>query len=60
MGANQFWNLRQYSLILAKAGKVPEAITAAKESLTKAKAANNADYVKMNEKSIADWTAMKK
>lgn len=60
MGANEFWNLRQYSLILAKAGKTSEAIAAAKESLTKAKAANNTDYVKMNEKSIADWTAMKK
>lgn len=60
MGANQYWNLRAYSLILAKAGKTSEAIAAAKESLAKAKAENNADYVKMNEKSIADWMAMKK
>lgn len=60
LGANQFWNLRAYSLILAKAGKTSEAIAAAKESLAKAKEANNGDYVKMNEKSIADWTAMKK
>ncbi|MDZ4709487.1 MAG: DUF2911 domain-containing protein [Saprospiraceae bacterium] len=60
LGANQFWNLRAYSLILAKAGKTSEAITAAKESLVKAKEAKNDDYIKMNEKSIADWTAMKK
>ncbi|HQN63433.1 MAG TPA: ribonuclease J, partial [Flexilinea sp.] len=33
MGANQFWNLRGYSLILAKAGKYTEAIAVAKESL---------------------------
>ena len=60
MGANQFWNLRAYSLILAKAGKTSEAIAAAQQSLAKAKEANNNDYIKMNEKSIADWTAMKK
>ena len=40
MGANQFWNLRVYSLILAKAGKTSEAIAAAKQSLAKAKEAN--------------------
>ena len=60
MGANEFYQLRQYSLILAKAGKVSEAIAAAKESILKSKAANNADYVKMNEKSISEWMAMKK
>jgi len=60
MGANQYWNLRAYSLILAKAGKTQEAISAAKESLTKAKEANNGDYIKMNEKSISDWMALKK
>lgn len=60
MGANQFWNLRAYSLILAKAGKYNDAIAAAKESLTKATEAKNNDYIKMNETSIAEWSKMKK
>ncbi len=60
MGANQFWNLRAYSLILAKAGKHTEAIAAAKESLAKAQEAKNPDYIKMNEASIKEWSAMKK
>ncbi|MEP7323396.1 MAG: DUF2911 domain-containing protein [Saprospiraceae bacterium] len=60
MGANEFYQLRQYSLILAKAGKVSEAIAAAKESLAKSQTAKNNDYVKMNEASIKEWMAMKK
>ncbi len=60
MGANQFFNLRQYSLILAKAGKYSEAIAAAKESLMKSQEAKNNDYIKMNETSIAEWMKMKK
>ncbi len=60
MGANQYWNLRAYSLILAKAGKYNDAIAAAKESLTKATAEKNNDYIKMNETSIAEWGKMKK
>ena len=56
MGANQFWNLRGYSLILAKAGKYTEAIAVAKESLTKATEAKNNDYIKMNNESIAMWS----
>jgi hypothetical protein len=56
MGANQFWNLRAYSLILAKAGKTKEAIAAAKESLVKSQEAKNSDYIKMNEASIAEWS----
>ncbi len=60
MGSNQFFNLRAYSLILAKAGKYPEAIAAAKESLTKSQEAKNNDYIKMNETSIKEWMAMKK
>lgn len=56
MGANQFWNLRGYSLILAKAGKYAEAIAAAKESLAKATEAKNNDYIKMNNESIAMWS----
>jgi len=56
MGANQFWNLRGYSLILAKAGKYTEAIAVAKESLAKATEAKNNDYIKMNNESIAMWS----
>lgn len=59
MGANQFFQLRQYSLILAKAGKTADAIAAAKESLTKSIAAKNNDYIKMNEASIKEWSAKK-
>ncbi|MEP7269100.1 MAG: DUF2911 domain-containing protein [Saprospiraceae bacterium] len=60
MGANQFFYLRQYSLILAKAGKYSEAISAAKESLMKSQEAKNNDYIKMNTESIAEWSKMKK
>ncbi len=61
MGADEkFWVLRQASLIEAKMGEYSDAIEHAKESLAKAKEANNMDYVKMNEESIAEWTKMKK
>lgn len=53
----KFWTLRMESLILADLGKKPEAIAAAKKSLTMAKEAGNADYIRMNEKSIAEWSA---
>ena len=56
MGANQYWNLRGYSLILAKAGKYTEAISVAKESLAKATEGKNNDYIKMNNESIAMWS----
>ncbi|MFN3851826.1 MAG: DUF2911 domain-containing protein [Spirosomataceae bacterium] len=56
MGATQFWNLRQYSLILAKAGKYKEAVDVAKQSLAKATEAKNNDYIKMNNDSIAEWS----
>ncbi|MFI1770540.1 DUF2911 domain-containing protein [Thalassobellus citreus] len=50
-----FWQLRQQSLIYAKAGDVKGAIAAAKKSLAAAEKAGNADYVKMNKESIAEW-----
>ncbi|RRQ48577.1 DUF2911 domain-containing protein [Maribacter algicola] len=52
-----YWQLRQQSLILAKAGDKKGAIEAAKKSLAKAKEAGNADYVKMNEDSLKEWGA---
>tara|TARA_R110002050_G_scaffold74772_6_gene160296 strand:+ start:61662 stop:62507 length:846 start_codon:yes stop_codon:yes gene_type:complete len=50
-----FWQLRQQSLIYAKAGDKKGAIAAAKKSLAAAEKAGNADYVKMNKESIAEW-----
>ena len=52
----RFWYLRQQSLIYAKAGDVKGAIAAAKASMAGAEEAENADYVKMNKESIAEWT----
>ncbi|MCG2462027.1 DUF2911 domain-containing protein [Flavobacteriaceae bacterium F89] len=52
-----FWQLRQQSLIYAKAGDRKGAIETAKKSLAAAKVAGNADYVKMNEDSLREWGA---
>ena len=54
----KFWQLRQKSLIYAKAGDKKGAIEAAKKSLEMAKAAGNNDYVALNEKSLKEWGAM--
>lgn len=51
----RFWQLRQQSLIYAKAGDKKGAIEAAKKSLAGAKEAKNADYIKMNEESLKEW-----
>ena len=51
----RFWQVRREALILADLGRKAEAIAAAKKSLELAKAAGNDDYVRMNEKSIAEW-----
>ncbi|KXN99991.1 dihydrolipoamide dehydrogenase [Aequorivita aquimaris] len=53
----KFWQLRQKSLIYAKAGDKKGAIEAAKKSLELAKAAGNDDYVALNEKSLKEWGA---
>jgi len=53
----RFWQLRQQSLIYAKAGDKKGAIEIAKKSLAAAKEAGNADYVKMNEDSLKEWSA---
>ncbi len=52
-----FWQLRQQSLIQAKAGDKKAAIKTAKKSLAKAKEAGNDDYVKMNTDSLKEWGA---
>ncbi|OZV69762.1 DUF2911 domain-containing protein [Winogradskyella aurantia] len=53
-----FWQLRQQSLIYAKMGDKKKAIEIAKQSLEGAKAAGNADYIKMNTESLKEWGAM--
>lgn len=53
-----FYQIRQKSLIYAKAGDKKGAIEAAKKSLEMAKAAGNTDYVTLNEKSLREWGAM--
>ncbi len=53
-----FWQLRQQSLIQAKAGDKKGAIATAKKSMEGAKAAGNDDYVKMNMDSLKEWGAM--
>lgn len=52
-----FWHYRQQSLIYAKSGDKDGAIKAAKTSLELAEKAGNADYVKMNKDSLAEWGA---
>ena len=54
----RFWQLRQQSLIYAKAGDTKGAIQAAKKSLAGAEKAGNADYIKMNKDSLKEWGAM--
>jgi hypothetical protein len=51
----QFWQLRQQSLIYAASGDKKGAIEIAKKSLAASIEAKNADYVKMNKDSIAEW-----
>jgi hypothetical protein len=51
-----FWQLRMKSLIQAKTGDKKGAIETAKLSLASAEKAKNADYVKMNNDSIKEWS----
>jgi Protein of unknown function (DUF2911) len=51
----RFWMLRHKSLVQAKLGDKKGAIETAKKSLASATEAKNMDYVRMNEKSIAEW-----
>ncbi|MCB9353718.1 MAG: DUF2911 domain-containing protein [Saprospiraceae bacterium] len=62
-GGEKFWMLRMKSLIQAEMGQHKEAIATAEKSMEMAKTEGNNDYVRMNEKSIAEWkekTGMKK
>ncbi len=51
----KFWQLRLQSLIEAKMGDKKSAIASAMKSMEMAKTAGNMDYVRLNEKSIAEW-----
>ena len=52
----RFWQLRQQSLIYAKAGDIKGAISLAQKSLDAAKQAGNEDYIKMSQDSIKEWS----
>jgi len=52
----RFWQVRREALILSKLGRKAEAVKAAQKSLDLAKTAGNDDYVRMNEKSIKEWS----
>lgn len=54
-----YWNVRTKALIQAKMKDYKGAIETATLSKTKAAEAKNDDYVRMNEKSIAEWSKMK-
>ena len=55
----RFWQLRQYSLILAENKLFKRAISVAKKSLKMAKKSGNENYIKMNEASIQNWKNLK-
>ena len=56
LNKDAFWMMREKSLIHAAMGDKKGAIEAAKKSLEVAEKAGNADYVKMNKESIAEWS----
>jgi hypothetical protein len=54
--APRFWMVRREALILHALGRTEEAIKVAKQSKALAQEAGNMDYVRMNEKSIEEWS----
>lgn len=56
MRPEAFWMSRQKSLIQADLGDTKGAVETAKVSLAASEKAGNADYIKMNKESIAEWT----
>jgi tetratricopeptide (TPR) repeat protein len=53
---DKYWMYRQQALILGELNEKDAAINAAKTSLELAIKAGNQDYVRLNEKSIAEWS----
>lgn len=56
MNPDAFWMSRRKSMIQADMGDKKGAVETAKVSLAAAEKAGNADYVKMNKESIAEWS----
>lgn len=52
-----YYFVRLKSQILAKLGDFPEAIQTAKQALELSKAANNVDYIKINQDAIKQWSS---
>ena len=52
----RYWMLRREAVILNKLGRNDEAVEVAKKSMALAQEAGNMDYVRMNEKSIEEWS----
>jgi hypothetical protein len=55
----KFWNLHAQAKIQAKMKDYKGAVKTAEQSMALAKKSNNEDYVRMNEKAIAEWKKMK-
>ena len=58
-GGDMFWILRLKANILAELGRYKEAVAVAEKSTELAKKEGNADYPRMNDKSIAEWSKKK-
>lgn len=56
MEPGKYWMFRQQALILADLNEKEEAIKAAQSSLELAEKAGNQDYVRLNTKSIEEWS----
>ena len=56
LGGDKFWILRLKSQVQADLGMKKDAIATAQKSADLAKAEGNMDYVRMNEKSIEEWS----
>ena len=56
MDGGKYWMYRQQALILAELNEKEAAILASKNSLELAKKAGNKDYIRLNNKSIAEWS----
>ncbi|MDX5437383.1 MAG: hypothetical protein LPK03_09330, partial [Pontibacter sp.] len=55
----KYWNMHTQAKIEAKMKNYKAAIKTAQKSMELAKTANNQDYVRLNEKAIAEWKNMK-
>ena len=56
MDGGKYWMYRQQALILAELNEKEAAIQASKNSLELAKKAGNKDYIRLNNKSISEWS----